>query len=247
MTSLSTIISNSGVDVVWGPSLSHLYPRLVQLGDPGQFFPVVDVWILVLPKGHLQLLQLFVGEGGAVASPGGGGVRPLRPAVGGHRGGLAQGALPQGVPHVCFEEGEPGVKLFSAWMRTPAPVSSFSLNATRPPQKRVQGTFPQRPRGEKKRGIYINFVAPTVVGQPESRRALAAEGGRVRKRYQKRRDFGGIIRTIPNKTTNLTNWWTGSTFAAPRGEKGGADRTASSAKTTQNSSFTITNPSLRKV
>lgn len=107
----------------WPDSFSHLYPRLIQLGDPGQFFSAVDVRILVLPKGHLQLFQLFVGEGGAVASPGGGGVGPLLPARAGHRRGLTQGALPQRFPYVCFQQEEKPCEA----LQTPAPVSSFYL------------------------------------------------------------------------------------------------------------------------
>lgn len=48
-------------------------------------------------------------------------------------------------------------------------------------------------------------MVPTAIRQPESRRALAAKDGLVRKRYQKRRDLTEII---ANKVTNLTNWWT---------------------------------------
>lgn len=84
--------------------LPHLYPGLVQLGDPGQLLPVVDVRVLVLSEGDLQLLQLFVGEGGAVAPPGRGGVGPPLPAhADRHRGGLAGGALPRRLPYVCVE------------------------------------------------------------------------------------------------------------------------------------------------
>lgn len=128
MTSLVTIIQAFLATLVWSAgggldsrhqpcglgvllyplfcSFSHLYPRLIQLGEPGQFFPVVDVWVLVLSKGHLQLFQLFVGEGGAVASPGGGGVRPFLPARAGHRRGLTWGPLPQRVSYVCFQQEE---------------------------------------------------------------------------------------------------------------------------------------------
>lgn len=48
-------------------------------------------------------------------------------------------------------------------------------------------------------------MVPTAIRQPESRGALAAKDGLVRKRYQKRKDLTEII---ANKVTNLTNWWT---------------------------------------
>lgn len=86
-------------------------------------------------------------------------------------------------------------------------------------------------RAEKRRD-YINFMAPTVIRQPESHRDLAAEGWRVRKRQQKGWASSRIIRTIPNKTTNLTNWWTGLTLR-------GSERTGTElerTKTAQNGS-----------
>lgn len=73
-----------------GQGGTHLYAGLVQLGDAGQLLPVVDVRVLVLPKGQLQLLQLLVAEGGAVASPGRGGVRPAPPAEADGCGGLTR-------------------------------------------------------------------------------------------------------------------------------------------------------------
>lgn len=187
----------------WFSGFSHLYPRLIQLGDPGQFFPVVDVWILVLSKGHLQLLQLFVGEGGAVASPGGGGVRPLLPGRGRHHRGLTQGALPQRFPYVCFQQEENSCETsHGCFCRTDSSSCFLVFLIQQQPDmaRDCSGEFHPKKRD------YINFMAPTVVRQPESRRDLAAEGRLVRKRYQKRRDFTRIIRTIPNKTTNLTNW-----------------------------------------
>lgn len=51
-------------------------------------------------------------------------------------------------------------------------------------------------------------MAPSVIREPENHGDLLAEGPLVRKRYQKRWDFARIMSTIPNKTTNLTNWWT---------------------------------------
>jgi hypothetical protein len=46
---------------------SHLYPGLVELGGPGELLPAVDVWVVGLGEGGLQLLQLLLGKGGPVA------------------------------------------------------------------------------------------------------------------------------------------------------------------------------------
>ncbi len=45
-----------------------LYPGLVELGGPGQLLPAVDVGVVALGEGGLQLLQLLLGEGGPVPS-----------------------------------------------------------------------------------------------------------------------------------------------------------------------------------
>lgn len=68
--------------------LSHLYPGLIELGDSGQLFSVVDVWILVLCECDFQLFQLLVAEGGAVASPGRRRVNSAPLAQPDHHGGL---------------------------------------------------------------------------------------------------------------------------------------------------------------
>lgn len=52
------------------------------------------------------MFQLFVGEGGAVASPGGGRVGPFLPACAGHSGRLTEGVLPQRISSVCFQQEE---------------------------------------------------------------------------------------------------------------------------------------------
>ena len=52
---------------------THLYPGFVEFRDSGQFFSDVDVWVVTLGEGRLKLLQLFLGEGRAVATSGGGG------------------------------------------------------------------------------------------------------------------------------------------------------------------------------
>lgn len=52
-----------------------LYPGLVQLGDPGQLLAAVDVRVVGLGEGVLKLAELFLGEGRAVTSAGGGGTR----------------------------------------------------------------------------------------------------------------------------------------------------------------------------
>lgn len=58
-----------------------------------------------MPEGQLQLLQLLVAEGGAVASPGGGGEGPALPSQADGSGGLSQRALPLRLPDICFQEG----------------------------------------------------------------------------------------------------------------------------------------------
>jgi hypothetical protein len=45
-----------------------LYSGLVELGGPGQLLPAVDVRVVALREGGLQLLQLLLGEGGPVPS-----------------------------------------------------------------------------------------------------------------------------------------------------------------------------------
>ncbi len=45
-----------------------LYSGLVELGGPGQLLPAVDVGVVALREGGLQLLQLLLGEGGPVPS-----------------------------------------------------------------------------------------------------------------------------------------------------------------------------------
>lgn len=87
-------------------SRSHLYASLVELGNTSQLLSVVDVRILVLSKGHLQMFQLLVAEGGAVSSPGRGGVGPAPPAQADPHGGLTQRALPQRLSYICSQEEE---------------------------------------------------------------------------------------------------------------------------------------------
>ena len=50
---------------------SYLYPRLVQLRHSRQFLATVDVGIVALREGRLQLVKLLLREGRAVAPPGG--------------------------------------------------------------------------------------------------------------------------------------------------------------------------------
>ncbi len=45
---------------------TDLYAGLVQLGDPGEFFPHVDVGIVRLGEGLFQFLQLLLCEGRAM-------------------------------------------------------------------------------------------------------------------------------------------------------------------------------------
>lgn len=118
---------------MWCSAFPHLYPRLVQLGDPGQLFSVVDVRILVLPKGDLQLFQLFVGEGGAVASPGGGGVGPFLPARADRWGGLTQGPLPRRFPYVCFQQGEKSGEAEAFIVEAGLPFPPFLSTKTKRP------------------------------------------------------------------------------------------------------------------
>lgn len=82
-----------------------MYASLVELGESCQLLSVVDVGVLVVGEGQLQLLQLLVAEGGAVASPGGGGEGPARPAQADGGGGLTQRPLPLRLPDICFQEG----------------------------------------------------------------------------------------------------------------------------------------------
>lgn len=89
-----------------------LYAGLVELGDASQLLSVVDVGILVLSKGRLQLLQLLVAEGGAVASPGRRRVGPAPPAEARAHGGLA--GLPRRPRYICFQ-GEEWERLGFAW------------------------------------------------------------------------------------------------------------------------------------
>lgn len=86
--------------------LAHLYASLIQLGDAGQLLSVVDVRVLVLSKGHLQLLQLLVAEGGAVTPPGWRVVGPAVPAQAHRHGGLAQWRFPHRLSNLCFQEGK---------------------------------------------------------------------------------------------------------------------------------------------
>lgn len=85
---------------------SHLYASLIELGDTGQLLSVVDVRILVLSEGHFQLFQLLVAEGGALSSPGWGGVGPAPPAKADTQGGLTQRPLPHRLSYICFQEEE---------------------------------------------------------------------------------------------------------------------------------------------
>lgn len=59
-----------------------------------------------MTKGYLQLLQLLVAEGGAVASPGWGGVNSAPPTEANGHGGLTQRPLPHRVADICFQEEE---------------------------------------------------------------------------------------------------------------------------------------------
>lgn len=86
--------------------LSHLYASLIEFGDAGQLLPVVDVRILVLPKGHFQLFQLLVAEGCAVASPSRGRIGPVAPAETSSHRGLTQRPLPSRLAYICFQDEE---------------------------------------------------------------------------------------------------------------------------------------------
>lgn len=90
--------------------LSHLYASLIELGDAGQLLSVVDVRVLVLSKGHFQLFQLLVAEGGAVASPGRGRIGPAPPETSSH-GGLTQWALPHWLTYICFQDEEKKIEV----------------------------------------------------------------------------------------------------------------------------------------
>jgi len=46
----------------------NLNSRFVEFGDARQFFAHVDVWIVTLGERRLELLQLFLGERGSVAT-----------------------------------------------------------------------------------------------------------------------------------------------------------------------------------
>ena len=45
----------------------YLYARLVELGLPGELLPAVDVGVVALTEGRLQLCQLLLGAGGTVS------------------------------------------------------------------------------------------------------------------------------------------------------------------------------------
>jgi len=51
-------------------SCSYLNPGLVQLGHARQFFTHVNIRVVALAEGRLQLLQLLLGERGSVPTPG---------------------------------------------------------------------------------------------------------------------------------------------------------------------------------
>lgn len=76
----------------------------MQVGAAGQLLPAVDVGVLVESEGGLQLLQLFVAEGGAVAAAGGGQVGPAPPGRPILEGGPVQGPPPGTPSHICFQE-----------------------------------------------------------------------------------------------------------------------------------------------
>lgn len=84
--------------------LSHLYASLIEFGDAGQLLSVVDVGVLVLPKGHFQLFQLLVAEGRAVTSPSRGWIGPVPPAETSGHGGLTQWPLPPWLAYICFQD-----------------------------------------------------------------------------------------------------------------------------------------------
>lgn len=60
------MISRPGRDPLVGGG-TYLDSGLVQFGDASQLLATVDVWVVTLGKRRFQLLQLFLGEGGAVS------------------------------------------------------------------------------------------------------------------------------------------------------------------------------------
>ena len=72
---------------------AHLDSGLVELGHAGQLLTAVDVRVVRLGKGVLQLPQLLLSEGGAVAPPGGRGAGAGAGGVAltGRRGALSAG------------------------------------------------------------------------------------------------------------------------------------------------------------
>lgn len=60
---------------------THLNPGLIELRYSGQLFTTVDIWVVAFSESRLEFLQLLLGEGGAVSSPGRcGRTRGRRPA-----------------------------------------------------------------------------------------------------------------------------------------------------------------------
>lgn len=139
--------------VLWRPS--NLYASLVELGDSGQLLSVVDVRILVLSKSHLQLFQLLVAEGGAMAPPGWGGVSSALPAQADSHGGLTQWPLPHRLTYICFQQGE---NEFEA----SAPVSGLPWHDTRKVASACKGAFHQSQC--EKRGITLTTWFPLPPG-----------------------------------------------------------------------------------
>lgn len=88
-----------GVAREW-KGLAHLDSGLVEFGDAGEFFATVNVGVVALGEGSFQLLQLLLGEGGPVSSPGRSGWTRGR--------GAARGAISTGRPVVWTGRGERG-------------------------------------------------------------------------------------------------------------------------------------------
>lgn len=95
-----------------------------------------------------------MGEGGAVASPGGGGVGPFLPARAGRWGGLAQGPLPRRLPYVCVQQGE-------NWGEADAFIVAVRLALPPPPPLSTKTKRPAIVKGnsandcvEKKEGLH---------------------------------------------------------------------------------------------
>lgn len=90
-----------------------------------------------MTEGYFQLLQLLVAEGGAVASPGRGGVNSAPPPEANRHGGLAQRPLPRRLADICFQEEE---KEFEALLSQPTRLSSscFLASSARYKKRRLQ-------------------------------------------------------------------------------------------------------------